>query len=106
MLDYFSAINGKNLSSGAAVTSTTTTNDDATIDVICIDNEMNKMHGLEATRCIRSMGFKGCIIAVTGSTSQEDIDAFTSAGTDYFLEKPLNLQVLREILVAILKNKY
>ena len=80
--------------------------DATSFDVICIDNEMNNMHGLEATRCIRSMGYKGFIIAITGSTTQDDIDAFASAGTNYFLEKPLTLKRLRDILISVLASKH
>jgi len=71
-------------------------------DAIFMDNVMFKMDGMEATRCIRALGFSGQIIAVTGNVMKDDVDAFLKAGANYFLEKPLQRASIHEILQRIL----
>ena len=74
-------------------------------DMICIDSVMIKMHGLEATRNIRSLGYTGVIVAVTGNVMKQDRDAFIAAGADYFIEKPLDRAkisfIFKEILIRV-----
>ena len=57
-----------------------------------------QMMGYEAVRIIRSLGYHGVIIGVTGSCVSSDINEFMNAGSNAVLIKPLNLTALRDIL--------
>jgi CheY-like chemotaxis protein len=71
-------------------------------DMICIDSVMIKMHGLQATKNIRSLGYTGVIVAVTGNVMKEDRDEFIAAGADHFIEKPLDRAKINKIVKEIL----
>jgi CheY-like chemotaxis protein len=71
-------------------------------DEIFIDNIMISMNGAEATRHIRSLGFTGVMVAVSGNVLKDDVDAFFAAGADYFVEKPLQRAVIHKALLQIL----
>ena len=68
------------------------------IDVIFMDAMMTNMHGPEATIAIRDLGYRGCIVAVTGNTLKEDVNHFLSCGADVFLSKPLQLSQLMKVM--------
>ena len=59
-------------------------------DVITMDYQMPVMDGVTATRRIRSLGFSGKIIAVTGNALEEDVLTFKASGADAVLMKPLD----------------
>ena len=67
-------------------------------DVITMDYQMPVMDGVTATRCIRKLGYKGLIVAVTGNALSEDVNAFLSNGADIVLTKPLSIAVFDEYL--------
>jgi CheY-like chemotaxis protein len=71
-------------------------------DAIFIDNVMIKMNGLEATRNIRSLGYSGTIVAVSGNVLEDDVDAFLQAGANYFVGKPLEQGRIQDVLQGIL----
>ena len=64
------------------------------IDVILMDYQMPNMDGPTATKIIRSLGFSGLIIGLTGNALPEDIATFRSHGADRVLTKPLDLMAL------------
>jgi CheY-like chemotaxis protein len=61
-------------------------------DVITMDYQMPVMDGVTATRHIRSLGFLGKIIAVTGNALEEDVLTFKASGADTVLMKPLDIR--------------
>lgn len=58
-------------------------------DYIFMDNSMPIMSGIESIRLIRTAGFRGKILMVTGNALADDIDDAFSSGADGVLIKPL-----------------
>jgi len=83
------AIKFSECSDGIEAVNTVTARGGDAFDAIFMDNIMISMNGAEATRHIRSLGFTGVMIAVSGNVLKDDVDAFFAAGADYFVEKPL-----------------
>ena len=67
-------------------------------DLIFMDNMMPTLTGASATKLLRSEGFKGIIIGLTGDAMDEDVQTFMSSGTDIVMSKPLKFQELCIIL--------
>merc|ERR1712023_47489 len=59
---------------------------------------MPALTGASATKLLRSKGFKGIVIGLTGDAMDEDIKTFMSSGADIVMSKPLNYQDLCNIL--------
>jgi CheY-like chemotaxis protein len=68
------------------------------INVIFLDSFMPNMGGIEACKIIRSLGYAGVILAISGNVIPEDIQEFLDAGADYFLGKPFKLEQLQSVL--------
>jgi len=60
-------------------------------DVILMDYQMPNMDGPTAIRIIRSMGYKGVIIGVTGNVMAMDQQEMIAAGADDVLSKPFDI---------------
>lgn len=71
-----------------------------TTDVIFIDGIMMKMHGPEATSKIRSLGFNGSIVAVTGDAGEESFNDFMVSGADELISKPISKEKLMKFILA------
>jgi osomolarity two-component system sensor histidine kinase SLN1 len=69
-----------------------------------MDNIMDNMNGVDATRIIRQLGFSGVIIGLTGNVLKSDIDAFLAAGADHVFPKPFERETLADLL-QVLANK-
>jgi hypothetical protein len=67
-------------------------------DVILLDSVMPNMSGVEACRIIRSMGYEGPMIAITGNIVPEDVVDFKLAGVDELLFKPIQLDDLMSVI--------
>lgn len=63
------------------------------------------MHGPEATRIIRSMGYTRPIIGVTGNTSTVDVENFLAAGATKILGKPILREELSVLLAGLIDEK-
>ena len=63
----------------------------APYDGILMDSSMPFMGGLQATKKIRELGYKGKIFGVTGNAFQSDIEEFIAHGADEVLVKPLSI---------------
>ncbi len=77
-------------------------------DVVLMDCEMPEMDGYEATREVR-LREKGTfshlpIMALTGHTSDEDVQKCREAGMDKVLTKPLTLSALRANLQELVRE--
>lgn len=62
--------------------------------VICMDKEMPRCDGFEATRHIRAMGFRGLLLGVTGNAIADDVTAFLGHGANAVIPKPVSFPVL------------
>lgn len=52
---------------------------------------MIKMHGTEATRHIRELGYKGLMLGLTGNVMTADIQEFQQCGLDHVMIKPFEI---------------
>ena len=69
-------------------------------DIILMDFVMPVMDGPTATKIIRSLGYVGLIIGVTGNALQADIDIFFGHGVDTVMIKPFNVIHFEEYLLS------
>ncbi len=67
-------------------------------DVILMDMQMPEMDGIEACSALRAKGIKTPVIAVTANVMQRHREAFSKAGCDGFIGKPINNEELRKLL--------
>lgn len=76
-------------------------------DLILMDVQMPIMNGYEATRTIRNMSRKDVknmpIIAMTANALEEDKEAAIKNGMDAHIAKPLDIDILMEVLGKFLK---
>lgn len=73
-------------------------NEEEVLNVIFLDSYMPNMGGIEACKQIRSLGYSGVIVAISGNVIPEDIQEFLAAGADKFLGKPITLEQLQTTL--------
>ena len=67
-------------------------------DIVITDAMMPEMDGYEFAKQLRTFGYKGPIIAVTGATLGQEQEVLLEAGVDIVLSKPLNLNMLKHAL--------
>ena len=71
-------------------------------DIVFMDHTMPEMDGIETTREIRKLGEKYKklpIIALTANAIQGACEMFLANGFDGFISKPIDLKVLRNVLL-------
>ena len=73
-------------------------------DLVYMDRHMPIMDGIEATRAIRKNGNPIPIIALTGSTDEEEKKVCLDAGMNDFIAKPVDLEELTRTLENIRAN--
>jgi CheY-like chemotaxis protein len=71
-----------------------------TFDLIFMDNVMPNMTGPKATRLIRTIGYKGVVMALTGSVLDDDVTDFMSSGATGVIAKPMQQVELERILIG------
>jgi len=64
-------------------------------DYVFMDNIMIEMNGPEAAQSMRSSGYRGYVIGVTGNVLAEDMDRFVKYGADFVLKKPVEQDQIR-----------
>lgn len=75
-------------------------------DVICLDNMMPEMSGVEVLREIREKLPKTVILMVTASTERETVQAALQGGADGYVVKPFNSgRVLTAVEHALAKPR-
>lgn len=74
------------------------------IDLILMDIKMPVMNGYEATRLIKELKPEIPIIAQTAYALAGDSIKAREAGCDYYLAKPIRINILDEIIEKALKN--
>jgi CheY-like chemotaxis protein len=70
-------------------------------DLVLLDSVMVNMHGPQAAAKMRAEGIAGLIIGLTGNALPEDVQAFKDQGANQVLIKPLE----RELLLQLLKEE-
>ncbi len=75
------------------------------IDIVFMDIKMPKMNGLEATKNIKEFAPDLRIIAQTAYSTFEDRQNALQAGCDDFIEKPINVELLNQIINNVLLEK-
>lgn len=69
-------------------------------DLVLLDNHMPQRCGPDAARMALDAGFSGRIVGLTGSVLQMEIEDFKTAGVAVVLEKPLDSDRLRALLIG------
>jgi CheY-like chemotaxis protein len=72
-------------------------------DLILMDVQMPGLDGLEATRRLRSEGFKNPIIALTAHALQDEVDRSFEAGCSFHLTKPISRATLLTLAAEVLQ---
>ncbi|MEF7615724.1 ATP-binding protein [Aquincola sp. MAHUQ-54] len=67
-------------------------------EVAVIDLGLPGLDGYEVARRSRAAGFAGCLVALSGYSSQRDVRTAMKAGFDVQLPKPVDFARLREVL--------
>jgi DNA-binding response OmpR family regulator len=67
----------------------------AVFDVILMDDNMPNMSGKDACKALRSEGYNGLIVGVTGTTYAPEVQKFLDSGANYVFAKPLDISQLR-----------
>ena len=74
-------------------------------DIVFTDVQMPVMGGIEATRLMRRLGFKGQIVAISGSDEHNLPDRCLAAGCDEFIRKPASLEGLSRAVMRFFRPK-
>ncbi|MCQ2974298.1 MAG: ATP-binding protein [Bacteroidales bacterium] len=75
------------------------------IDLILMDIKMPIMNGYDATKAIREFNKKVVIIAQTAYALTDEKDKTIEAGCNYYLTKPIDINLLMKILYGFLNKK-
>ncbi len=78
---------------------------DLTVDIIFMDIHMPIKSGLEATKEIRELGYKGPIVACTANNDIDDFKTYEKAGMNDVLTKPFKRKDVGAILSKLIINK-
>jgi PAS domain S-box-containing protein len=73
-------------------------------DIIFMDHMMPQMDGIEATKIIRSMGYKKPIVALTANAVRGQEDIFLGNGFTDYIFKPIDIRELNAILNKLIRD--
>jgi CheY-like chemotaxis protein len=68
-------------------------------DIVFMDMMMPEKDGIQATIELRAKGFKNPIIAMTASSSKDDMDRAYSIGMNDYVIKPVKINTVKTILM-------
>lgn len=72
---------------------------DDSFDLVFMDIKMPKMDGFAATQALRASGLSTPIIALTANATAEERDKCLRSGLDDYLSKPIEVSLLRDLIV-------
>ncbi len=72
-------------------------------DLILMDMQMPVMDGIEATRILQQQGHTVPVVALTANVMEHHREQFTAAGASGFLNKTIEREALRKVVVKHLK---
>lgn len=75
----------------------------ASYDVLLLDILMNGMCGIETARKIRAMGIESVLVFI--SSYDDDVKKLFQFGTTAFLDKPIHIHELMEVLLKVKQEK-
>jgi len=78
----------------------------AVYDIIFMDHMMPGMDGIETTRKLRGLGYKGAIVALTANALVGNDEMFLQKGFDGFISKPINVRQLDEVLKKFVRDRH
>jgi CheY-like chemotaxis protein/nitrogen-specific signal transduction histidine kinase len=73
-------------------------------DIVFMDIRMPEKNGLDAAHEIRMMGYKMPIVAMTANAGEDDKTQALEAGMNNYLSKPVNINVLKNILLKLVSR--
>jgi len=79
--------------------------DGASYDIIFMDHMMPRMDGIEATKLIRSFGYKKPIVALTANALAGQAEMFLNNGFDDFISKPIDVRQLNSVLNRLIRDR-
>jgi signal transduction histidine kinase/CheY-like chemotaxis protein len=68
-------------------------------DIIFMDMMMPEKDGIQATKDLRKLGYKGPIIAMTANASKEGKNKAISFGMDGYITKPTKMESIKKVLI-------
>ena len=74
-------------------------------DIIFMDHMMPEMDGIETVEIMRGLGYKGIIVALTANAVLGADKIFKEAGFDDFISKPINTEILDDVLKKYIRDK-
>jgi signal transduction histidine kinase/DNA-binding response OmpR family regulator len=77
-----------------------------TYDIVFMDHMMPVIDGIETTKKLRDMGYKGVIVALTANAILGNDEMFVKNGFDDFISKPIDVKRLNEVLVKYVRDKH
>ncbi|MCL2078046.1 MAG: ATP-binding protein [Oscillospiraceae bacterium] len=75
-------------------------------DIIFMDHMMPLMDGIETTQKLRSLGYKGVIVALTANALVGSYEMFRQNGFDGFVPKPIDAWNLNEVLNRFVRDRH
>ncbi|MCL2809589.1 MAG: ATP-binding protein [Treponema sp.] len=79
--------------------------DGAEYDIVFMDHMMPRMDGIEATKHIRNLDYKGPIVALTANALAGQAEMFLQNGFDDFISKPIDIRQLNSVLNKMIRDK-
>ena len=67
-------------------------------NLVLMDIQMPNLDGLEATRMIRSLGYRAPIVALTAFAEESNVKECKEAGMNFFLAKPIKRVELKKVI--------
>ena len=74
-------------------------------DIIFMDHMMPRMDGVETVKIIRSLEYKGSIIALTANALAGQAEIFLKNGFDGFISKPIDIRQMNAVLNKLIRDK-